>query len=278
MRLFFLDIDGTICTPGMTPTPTLAEAIRLLRAQGDKFFISTGRAIHTVNSMFTDLGFDGGIYSAGGLVTVNGQTLSQNFFPQEKVEEVLKVLREAGVIYTLECEYNNYRKPRLPKMAYLESIPREKLHSEALRFLENMGRRLNSLGIEDYRGERVYKISFMCFTPAQMQKVPAAQVEGTHLVFFNGMLPGLPVKSGEISDCRIDKGKALLEICDFFGASPEDCIAFGDSMNDASMLRAAGTGVAMGNAGDDVKAIADRVCGACNDDGLAKALMEYVNK
>ena len=53
-----------------------------------------------------------------------------------------------------------------------------------------------------------------------------------------------------------------------------DCIAFGDSMNDSEMLQTAGIGVAMGNASDAVKALADLVCDCCECDGIAKALKQ----
>ena len=53
-----------------------------------------------------------------------------------------------------------------------------------------------------------------------------------------------------------------------------DCIAFGDSMNDEEMLQTAGVGVAMGNASEQLKALADMVCDRCECDGIAKALEE----
>ena len=56
------------------------------------------------------------------------------------------------------------------------------------------------------------------------------------------------------------------------GLDPAQAIAFGDARNDIPMLRAAGIGVAMGNADDAVKAAADFVTAADVDDGIGKAL------
>ena len=56
------------------------------------------------------------------------------------------------------------------------------------------------------------------------------------------------------------------------GISPEECIAFGDAENDIDMLSFVGIGVAMGNAQDPVKEIADYVTSDADDDGIEKAL------
>ena len=64
----------------------------------------------------------------------------------------------------------------------------------------------------------------------------------------------------------------MVDICNHFGKTAADCIAFGDSMNDAEALAAAGLGIAMGNAEQALKDIADKVCDRCENDGIAKAL------
>ncbi|MBR0041025.1 MAG: HAD family phosphatase [Oscillospiraceae bacterium] len=76
----------------------------------------------------------------------------------------------------------------------------------------------------------------------------------------------------EINIRSANKGDALLALCTQLGVSPEETIAFGDGTNDLSMIRAAGLGVAMGNADFAVKAAADAVCDDNEHDGLAKFL------
>ena len=60
-----------------------------------------------------------------------------------------------------------------------------------------------------------------------------------------------------------------------FGIRLEETMAFGDGGNDISMLRHAGIGVAMGNAKDDVKVIADYVTASVDDNGIADALKHF---
>ena len=70
----------------------------------------------------------------------------------------------------------------------------------------------------------------------------------------------------------INKGQGIRDICGVLGISPAEVISFGDAENDIPMLQAAGMGVAMGNAGEAVKAAADMVTLTNNEDGIAAAL------
>ena len=78
--------------------------------------------------------------------------------------------------------------------------------------------------------------------------------------------------NGEIIPKGIDKGRGMKLVCDYYGIDLKDTIAFGDSMNDYEMLKTAGTGVAMGNACEQLKAAADLVCESVQEDGIYHAL------
>ncbi len=59
------------------------------------------------------------------------------------------------------------------------------------------------------------------------------------------------------------------------GITAEQCIAFGDSDNDLTMVQYAGLGIAMGNGYDTVKAVADYVTDTAEEDGIMKALQKF---
>ena len=64
------------------------------------------------------------------------------------------------------------------------------------------------------------------------------------------------------------KGTAVRKILEYYGLRKAEAMAFGDGNNDIEMLEAVGTGVAMENASDDLKAVADDVCGHVARDGI----------
>jgi hydroxymethylpyrimidine pyrophosphatase-like HAD family hydrolase len=72
-----------------------------------------------------------------------------------------------------------------------------------------------------------------------------------------------------------DKGKALQLVCGRLGVPVEQSMAIGDAAPDLQMMHAAGIGMAMGNAPDDVKAQADIVGPGNMEDGVAWAIERY---
>lgn len=80
----------------------------------------------------------------------------------------------------------------------------------------------------------------------------------------------------EFTALGVDKGTALRKTMEQMQIKPEECIAFGDSENDIPMLKYAGIGVAMGNAQQGVKDIADEITDDNNHDGIAKSLARHI--
>ena len=71
------------------------------------------------------------------------------------------------------------------------------------------------------------------------------------------------------------KTKAIQFLMNQYGILQQEVIAIGDNYNDKEMIEFAGVGVAMGNAPEEIKLIADFVTDTNNDDGVAKALAHY---
>lgn len=85
-------------------------------------------------------------------------------------------------------------------------------------------------------------------------------------------------KNIELNPQGISKATGLKEICTLIGCRMDEVVAVGDSMNDLSMIREAGLGVAMGNAQEAVKDAADAIAPSNNDHGVAEVIRRYILK
>ena len=261
-KLIFLDVDGTLTLPGHPPGPTTVAAIRAARAKGHKVFLSTGRLEANIAQDVLSIGFDGGIYSAGGRVVVNGKEIINRSMPAQLVQQVADTMREFNLFFMLENASGTYVGSEDRGLSCVSADLRRLMERE----MHILPRDLMP------EHDLVYKIVFHAETISQAEQLAQRLATTAKVVYFSGLLSDMDIVPGEISDWNINKGTALECICRYINADPGDSIAFGDSMNDMEIFQAAGIGIAMGNAEERVKALADLVCGSCDEDGVAKAL------
>lgn len=80
----------------------------------------------------------------------------------------------------------------------------------------------------------------------------------------------------EVNPLGVSKATALMEVCQMLGYDMSEVVAVGDSLNDIAAIRAAGLGVAMGNAQDEVKVAANVTTGSNQENGVAQVIQNYV--
>ena len=269
-KLIFLDIDGTILPPGQRPSRVTVEAIRATRSNGHKVFLSTGRVETGVADYVRAIGFDGGIYSAGGRAVVNGAEILNRPMPIELVQQIIDIMESGEFVYMLEAADGIY----IVKDGTLSSIDMEQFDviREFYRLLEERQHSQKPKWAAELRKHPVYKIDFLTESKAQADLLGEQIGPTAKVVRFDVLASEMPLTFGEISDWGINKGVALEYVCRYLDAEPADCIAFGDSMNDAEILQAAGIGVAMANSEAGVMELADQVCESCEENGVAKTL------
>ena len=82
-------------------------------------------------------------------------------------------------------------------------------------------------------------------------------------------------RAADIIPANSGKGAGIEKILEYFQLSKEEAIAFGDGDNDLEMFQAVGTGVAMGNASENLKSIASSTCGCASEDGIYHYCVEH---
>ncbi len=253
IKAIFFDVDGTLVSfdTHTIPTSTL-KAIELLKEKDIKIFISTGRHRKALNNL-ENLLFDGYVTINGGYCTVeNDKVLHQHFVEKSDIDSILEyqknnpfpcmVVSENGFF----INYTNEVTQKVLEMLEFPNVPIGNIET---------ARDLNVLQL----------VSFFSENQEQeiMSQMPNCDSTRWHHLFTDIVPKGS------------NKAIGIEKILQHYGLTKEECMAFGDGGNDTEMLCYVGLGVAMGNANDEVKAVADYVTTSVDDNGIWNALKKF---
>ncbi len=267
-KLVFLDIDGTLTTPGSNVPPESAlEVIREARERGHKVLLCTGRNLDMLKPLL-EYGFDGAVASAGGYVMLDGEVLFDYPMSEKQRETALRLFKQNGVLRTIEAKDASYCDEGMGE--FLQRVSGG--NSELARWREAIERDLKIRPISEYDGRPIYKIVFMCETAEQL--APAVKALNQDFYFLIQDMAAANCINGELINRKFDKGSGVRRVAEVLGIPLEDTIGFGDSMNDAEMIETVGTGVCMENGSPVLKKLSDLVCPSVEEDGLAWAFRE----
>lgn len=272
-KIAFFDVDGTLCNSSGVVLESSVTAIRNFRAEGNLAYICTGRSKPEILDSILDVGFDGIIGAGGGYIVMNDEVVSHKTMPKDAVLEIIDFFGQHDVGYYLEsndglfgsenCERKI--KEEVKKVSEQEGTPFEEM-SDKMEWFFELTRNYDN---EQVDHGNVNKISFINNT-IPFKEIDAKFGEEFHMYHSTVHLFG--PESGEIAVMGIDKEKAVTFVLDHLNLTKEDAIAFGDGDNDLSMFKAVGYKVAMANATDNLKAVADEITADADEDGIAISL------
>lgn len=263
-KIIFLDIDGTLCRPGSNVPPASAlEAIKKAQEAGNLVFLCTGRNLGMLSPLLP-YGFDGVVGSSGGYITCGDAVIYDCPMSPEQQKTAMEVLAKNGVFRTVECRDRSYTDEGFKE--FLREKAQRESNSEVLRWREQIEKDLGIRPMSEYRGAPIYKMVLMCESRAQLDEPVAVLSEDFAIVIQDDEAHGYI--NGEMVLRCFDKGQAVRRVCEHYGIPLEDTYGFGDSMNDKEMIETVGHSVVMANGSNALKAMADEVCPAVDEDGL----------
>ncbi len=250
----FLDIDGTLMGESKTAFEMNLSTIREVRSLGHKVFVSTGRATAYLPLKIKEsLDFDGLISGAGAVSRLGNKEVVSKFMAYDTIERYCQFAIKNGLPAILEGQENMY---------YFGSA--KSLEEDFVKIaVEDKWIKLDEKNISTILTPDVHieKFTVLGEIPEELDEVLGSDCVVLRFSHY-----------GEILQKNRGKGKALVEIMEILDIPVEQSIAMGDSMNDYDMIQAAGIGVAMGNAPEKLKSIADMVTDDVDDAGVSKAL------
>ena len=260
MRYFFFDVDGTLLPFGKEIPESTREALRLIRENGSRSFLATGRSLIEIPEAVKALGFDGGVYSAGATVVADGRTVFRRRMSEEECGTILEFCHSHGFRLLMQSDDGTY-------------ISEEDLRYWQSLLYKHVGRLLDIPGLKaTYEiPSSIIKLLYICNGDGVDVEDVAAEVPEGFSVVANTV--GLPSRlMGEIVLSDITKATGIDAVLDCYGGSINEAVAIGDGANDIEMVQHAGLGVAMGNADAALKAVADYITDNITDDGLLNAV------
>jgi Cof subfamily protein (haloacid dehalogenase superfamily) len=273
-KIVFLDIDGTLASR-VTHVPASAKrACRTARENGHLLYIASGRAKIQIPPKILAIGFDGVISSGGAFIEAGGKPVYGIAFERDMLERLLGYLDGHHAPYVLELSEQIVAGPQFyAVLGKLAATLRWASSGFAARaFIRFFKRQTTDFGT-GFDRDNVRKVVFLETSGFKFEDA-RLEFQGACEMFRNSIpVPGM--EGGEISPKDTHKGAALEKVLEYHGLAREDSIALGDGDNDRSMLQSAGLGIAMGNADEDLKRIADDVTGAVGHGGLAQAFKKY---
>ena len=254
--LCFFDIDGTIWDYRNYIPESTKKAIKLAQKNGHKCFLNTGRSRAFVyNKDLLEIGFDGIITACGSMIEYEGETVYNKLISREDCIRTLESVQKHGFKSILEG----------PEYLYMDRKDFEgDMYGEKV--MKEMGDRLLPI-TENWGNWTMNKLSCECGSPTRDQCFDELSDLYDYMLHNEHIVEMVPK--------GFNKGKGIVEVCEFLKEDVLDTIAFGDSINDKEMLETAGISVAMGNATDAVKELADYVTTNILDDGIWNAMKHY---
>lgn len=249
-KLLLFDLDGTLLQTDKTIPKQTMQKLENCRKQGIMIGVSTSRSEKNSMEFIAELNPDVVISSAGALVKFNGTYIYKAEFSVEETRDLIKIARDICgseceiTIDTIDGHYWNYKID--PKQ--LDKNWGDSIYTDFTEF--EMPSLKMCVEIFDESAAKVLQ-----------KKLPECDC----VRFSDGYWYKFTKKTAT-------KENAILHMCQACEITTDDIIAFGDDYADIGMLKLCGIGVAMGNAINEVKAIADCVIGDNDHDGIADYL------
>ena len=252
IKAVFFDIDGTIISHKTETIPqSTREAIGILKEKGIHVCVVTGRHMRELDEFpVFDIEFDGYIMQNGQITYDKNKKFVEGFpFDEVCLKRFLKIFDEKKIPLMFIDEDGLY-------MNFVNDMVRQvqaDIHTSVP-------------PVSEYRGKPVYQICAYVYDH---------EAEAMQREFADCKENRWHKDSIEFVDGAGGKMAGIDKYISSLGLTREEVMTIGDGENDMDMLKFAGIGVAMGNAKDHVKAVADYVTADVDDDGVMKALKYF---
>lgn len=299
-KLLVLDIDGTLTNSKKEITDNTKRAIKNAMNKGVKIVLASGRPTVGMQNLVDELSLrenDCYIMSYNGARVIQ---LAQNNYDDinlyednidiNNIKKILEKLKENKLDFVCKSEEDYFYTNNISnKYVRLEANINKVSLKETSRYLEEINYPVPKIILlydeENFSKSGTnsgVKIETSTLIDFQISKEKDIEyLKEKELLFSDLFSESLEVYRSEpffleITPKGVDKAKSLERLIKILGIEKEEVIACGDGFNDISMIEFAGLGVAMKNAQDKVKEVANYITDSNDEDGVAKLIEKFI--
>ena len=267
IKIAALDMDGTLLTSDKQITPRTVQALQQAQQNGIEPVICTGRVTQGIRRYLDQIPFVRYLITSNGACVYDLQekkTLYSHLIPTQKALQIVNCYRNSGgliEVYSRGVSYMNVSD-------YADLPGRYGVTQFMNTYLREKNDPVDSIPeLISAHHEGVEKLNLSYFP-----SVAYAQI-WNRLNLLGGLsLTYSDVRNIEVNAFGCNKGEALIALAKHLSVKPEQIMAFGDSHNDRQMMLSAGHPIAMGNAEDAIKQLAETVILSNDKEGIAHFL------
>lgn len=247
MKAIITDLDRTLLHTDKTISEETIRVLKECKKNGMVVVVATARPERAITMYQEQVGFDA-IITLNGARTVLESKVLNNSIPKEFVMKMVKKIEDIeGTVISLETDQGIYSNVDIPLW---NPIVVGKLSEASL-------------------PDVFYKVLISDDEVDLNQYMEDIVDESTYYTVAEGSL-------FQIMDKKATKWNGICDMLDSFGISPRDAIYFGDDNDDIEAIKKCGIGVAVSNAIDEVKAVADYVTKSNDEDGVAAFILSEI--
>lgn len=284
IKLVACDLDGTLFNSQMAVSTENAQAIQAAQKNGIEFLVATGRSPSESQRLLKKANLHTGFINLNGGMVFDpaGRLLIKQTIPRHKAKAIMNLLRQERFYFEVITGKNVYSESlsqRVVNVAhFMVALNPQISFKQAVAISAGNPAIMQIQSIHDFSTLLTQKSTeiFKIIAFSRHGQKDFARIKSKLKV-----LGGLAVTSSafnniEINSEKAQKGTALLSYAKIKGIPSEQTAAIGDNLNDESMIKQAGVGVAMGNAVPQIKQIAQVITKSNNENGVAFILKQFM--
>ncbi len=277
IKIISLDLDGTLLDSQKRLSDGNRAALEEAAAKGVHIVPTTGRFFGMMPQAIRDLPFVRYAITINGAQVYDRETdtaIVREEIPLDMALDIIRLLDGYDVIY--DCYRSNWGWMTESLQAKAEDYATDAHYLKMVREFRNPVPELKEYLKSTAAEGDVQKVMLFARNTPGSESVAKAVAEAVAARFPSIKTTSSTWNNLELNIATAHKGNSLKRFAEHLGHTLENCMALGDGLNDLSMIEAAGLGVAMSNAHPAVLSAADRITASNDEDGVAKAIFDFV--